>query len=116
MAIFSLYFHNQGVFMADNGRLQADPLFQGLARPTMILGVSFLFFVLNGAVSMISFINSQNFLVLFLVAPVIHMIGYLLCMHEPRAVELVALRGSRGYLSWNNILGYHHNTNSYDVL
>ena len=39
--------------MASTGRLQADPLFQGLARPTMIAGVSFYYFVLNAMITMV---------------------------------------------------------------
>jgi type IV secretion system protein VirB3 len=101
--------------MAGTGRLQADPLFQGLARPTMILGVSYTYFVLNAMVTMITFINTKNFLMLLVVAPIIHGIGYLVCMKEPRAIELLLLRGKEGYKSWNNMLGYHSNTNSYDL-
>ena len=70
--------------MAGTGRLQVDPLFQGLARPTMILGVSFMYFVINGMFSMVAFINTSNFIVLFIIAPTIHGFGYLLCMREPR--------------------------------
>ncbi|MBN66707.1 MAG: type IV secretion system protein VirB3 [Rickettsiales bacterium] len=98
--------------MASTGRLQADPLFQGLARPTMIAGVSFYYFVLNAMITMVAFINTGNFLA-FLLGVVIHGFGYLLCMKEPRAVELWMLRMRTGFKSWNRV--YHHNTNSYDV-
>ncbi len=101
--------------MAGTGRLQADPLFQGLARPTMIMGVSYLYFVINAMVTMIVYINTKNFLVLLGVGPTIHLIGYLICMREARAIELMMLRAREGYRSWNNIMGYHYNTNSYDV-
>lgn len=98
-----------------SGRLQSDPLFQGLARPDMIMGVSFLYFVLNALVTMIMFINTKNFIVLLMVGPIVHLVGYLICMKEPRAVELIVLRGKYGYKSWNNLMGYHSYTNSYDV-
>lgn len=98
-----------------SGRLQSDALFQGLARPEMIMGVSLMYFMLNAIVSMIMFINTKNFLVLFFVAPVVHTVGYMICMKEPRAVELLMLRGKYGYKSWNNMMGYHSYTNSYDV-
>ena len=98
-----------------SGRLQADPLFQGLARPTMIAGVSYMYFVINAMVTMITYINTKNFIILVVLGPVVHGIGYLICMKEPRAVELLMLRGEMGYKSWNNLLGYHHHTNSYDV-
>jgi type IV secretory pathway VirB3-like protein len=41
------------------------------------------------------------------------MFGYLLCMKEPRAIELWMLRMKYGFRSWNR--AYHSFTNSYDV-
>lgn len=94
------------------GRLRADPLFQGLARPPMILGVSYMYFVLNAMITMMTFINTSSFLS-FLLGIVIHFFGFLICRKEPRAVELWMLRMKYGFRSWNR--SYHHNTNSYDV-
>lgn len=95
-----------------SGRLQADPLYQGLARPPMIMGVSYMYFVLNGLLMLLFFIWSQNFWA-YLLGAGIHGFGYLLCMKEPRAVELWMLRMRWGYQSWNR--RFHHHTNSYDV-
>lgn len=100
--------------MAGTGRLQSDPLFQGLARPVMIAGVSYMYFVLNALMTLIVFINTKDFIMLLFVGPAIHMVGYLVCMKEPRAVELMMLRGKYGFTNWNNITGYHFGTNSYD--
>lgn len=94
------------------GRLRADPLFQGLARPSMVMGVSYGYFVLNAMLTTIMFINSKSFLA-FPVGIIIHLFGYLLCMKEPRAVELWLLRMKYGFRSWNR--RFHHHTNSYDV-
>ncbi len=94
------------------GRLQSDPLFQGLTRPTMILGVSYMYFVINAVISMITFINMQNFMVLLFVAPSVHLIGYLICLKEPRAIELFVVKLAKGYKCVNR--GYHGYTNSYD--
>lgn len=94
------------------GRLRADPLFQGLARPPMIAGVSYMYFVFNAMITMVLFINTASVLSFF-VGIIIHMFGYLLCMKEPRAVELWMLRMKFGFRSWNR--AYYHNTNSYDV-
>ena len=99
--------------MSESGRLQVDPLFQGLARPTMIMGVSYMYFVLNAGINMISFINTSSFLVLFVVFPVVHAIGFLICMKEPRAVELMVLKASHGLKCVNR--KFHGNTNSYDM-
>jgi type IV secretion system protein VirB3 len=94
------------------GRLTADPLFQGLARPTMILGVSFMYFVINAMINMVMYIQTKSFMV-FPLALIIHGFGYLLCMKEPRALELWMLRMKYGYKSFNR--AYHSFTNSYDV-
>lgn len=97
--------------MAGN-RLAADPLFQGLARPTMIMGVSYKYFTLNAMLTTLLYINTKSFWAP-LVGIVFHLFGFLLCMREPRSVELWLLRMKYGFLSWNRF--YHHNTNSYDV-
>jgi type IV secretion system protein VirB3 len=99
--------------MAESGRLQADPLFQALARPPMIMGVSYMFFVLNAIICLIGFIQSGNFIVLLFAAPVVHGIGYMLCMKEPRAIELMILRLSTGTKCMNR--PFHGYTNSYDI-
>jgi type IV secretion system protein VirB3 len=101
--------------MSDDGgsRLQADPLFQGLARPPMAMGVSYMYFVVNALFSMMSFIWSQNFIILFFMAPMIHLVGYLICLNEPRAVELMILRMGKGMRCVNR--RFHKYTNSYDV-
>lgn len=95
------------------GRLQADPLYLGLARPPMIAGVSYMYFTLNALLTLMIFIWSQNFIALIFLGPGIHGFGYLLCMKEPRAVELWLLRMRVGFQSWNRV--FHYNTNSYDV-
>jgi len=78
----------------------------------MIAGVSYMYFVVNAMITMSMFINTANF-TSFIYGVFIHGFGYLLCMKEPRAVELWMLRLSKGFQSWNR--GYHHHTNSYDV-
>jgi type IV secretion system protein VirB3 len=99
--------------MAGGGRLQSDPLFQGLARPTMILGVSYMYFVINAALNLICFINMQSFMVTLMVAPTVHVIGYLICLKEPRAIEMFIIKAAKGTKCVNR--RYHKFTNSYDV-
>jgi type IV secretion system protein VirB3 len=98
--------------MAGSGRLQSDPLFQGLTRPTMILGVSYMYFVINSVACLITFINTQNFLILAGLAPTVHLIGFLICMKEPRAIEMFITKMNKGYKCMNR--NYHGQTNSYD--
>ncbi len=101
--------------MASASRLQTDSVFQALARPEMVAGVSYLYFVLNVLFTLIVFINTHNFLMFFIVGPAVHLVGFLMCSKEPRAVEMFILKSTWGYKSWNNLMGYHHHTNSYDV-
>lgn len=98
--------------MSSTGRLQADTLFIGLARPPMIMGVSYMYFLLNSMLMLMAFIWSQSFLA-YLGGAIFHGFGYLLCMNEPRAVELWMLRMRTGFLTYNR--GFYQNTNSYDV-
>lgn len=93
-------------------RLQSDPLFQGLTRPTMVFGVSYMFFVLNAVISMVSFINTSSFMVLLVVAPGIHLIAYLICLKEPRAMEMFVVKMRKGLRCMNR--SFHGGTNSYD--
>lgn len=99
--------------MSGSGRLSSDPLFQGLTRPTMILGVSYMFFVANATVCLIFFINMQSFVVLVVVAPTVHLLCYLICLKEPRAMEMFLVKMKKGYKCVNK--GYHGYTNSYDL-
>lgn len=103
--------------MAETGHLQADPLYQGLTRPAMIMGVSYLYFVINSVCNMIIFINTNNFIYLFVSAPIIHAIGYLICLREPRAIELVMIKTSKCWklAPVSKVRRFHGHTNSYDV-
>ena len=98
--------------MADGSRLQSDPLFQGLTRPTMVLGVSYMFFVINAVLSLICFINMQDFVVLLIFAPTVHLIGYIICLKEPRAIEMFLLKVKKGFKCVNRV---YHKANSYDI-
>lgn len=99
--------------MSDSGRLQTDPLFQGLARPAMIMGVSFMFFVTNAVVIYMVFIWTANMALLMVLGPSLHVIAYLVCLKEPRMMELIILKMSKGMQCRN--WKFHGYTNSYDV-
>ena len=74
--------------------LTRDPLFVGLTRPQMFAGVTYSFFIINAAVTTEIFLISKSFLALP-VALVIHMIGYLACLREPRIFDLWITKVSR---------------------
>lgn len=97
--------------MAESGKLEIDKLFKGLTRPTMILGVSFSFVILEFFITVILFVWTSQFKV-FLIAGVIHGIGYILCHHEPLFLELIAKRLQKCNVCKNRRF---HGANSYDV-
>ena len=92
------------------GQLQADPLFVGLTRPPMLFGVSYTFALLNGFLSMISYISFNDFKYLAMMFP-IHMVGYYLCSKEPLFIELFRIKGEKCSRSRNR---FYHGANSYD--
>lgn len=95
------------------GKLKADPLFQGLTRPAMIMGVSYLYFVINASVCMCFYINTSSIFIVLGVFPVVHAIGYMICLREPRAIELTSVKFGKTMRCINRF--YHNNTNSYDA-
>lgn len=70
------------------------PVHRALTRPQMFAGVTYSFFVINAAVTTEVFLISKSFLALP-VALLIHGIGYLACMREPRVFDLWITKVSR---------------------
>lgn len=93
------------------GLVRADPLFIGLTRPPMLLGVSYTFAVINGMLCMMLYISTTNFKYLAAMFP-IHALGYYLCSKEPLFIELFRIRAEKCSRSRNKIF---HGANSYDV-
>lgn len=93
------------------GSLQSDPLFVGLTRPTMFLGVSFLFCMMNGLLCMLYFIQSND-LKAFIILPLLHLIGYIICFKEPLFIELFLIRSQKCTKCKNRLF---HGANSYDL-
>ena len=74
--------------------LDRDVVFSALTRPQMFAGVSYSFFVLNMVATTEVFLITKSFWAI-LAALVIHAIGYLICLREPRFLDLRILRASR---------------------
>lgn len=75
-------------------RLVSDPIFAALTQPQMIGGVTYNYAVFNLIVTMEVFLLTRSFLAL-LIAPVIHLIGYLGCLREPRFFDIWLTRAQR---------------------
>ena len=63
------------------------PVFKALTQPQMFAGVTYSFFIVNGIVTTEAFLISRSFWA-FGVALVVHVIGYLACLREPRIFDI----------------------------
>lgn len=60
---------------------------RALTRPQMFAGVTYSYFIINAAVTTEIFLITRSFLALP-AALLIHVIGYLACLREPRIFDL----------------------------
>ena len=74
--------------------LERDTLFVALTRPQMFAGVTYSYFIMNTVVATELFLIFKSAWVL-LAAVVIHLIGVLLCVREPRFFDLWMTKVSR---------------------
>lgn len=70
------------------------PVHRALTRPQMFAGVTYNFFVINAALTTEAFLITKSFLALG-VAVLVHAIGYLACLREPRVFDLWITKVSR---------------------
>lgn len=74
--------------------LKRDTVFLALTRPQMFAGVTYSYFVINAIISAELFLIFKSFWAL-LIAGLLHLIGVVLCLREPRFVDLWITRVSR---------------------
>ena len=74
--------------------LSRDPMFVALTRPQMFAGVTYTFFVINGVISTEAFLIFKSAWVL-LFAAVVHLLGFVACLREPRIFDLWLVRIAR---------------------
>lgn len=70
------------------------PVFRALTQPQMFGGVTYSFFVINGVVTTEAFLITRSFWALG-VALLVHAVGYVACLREPRIFDLWLTRVSR---------------------
>jgi type IV secretion system protein VirB3 len=75
-------------------RLASDPIFSALTRPQMIGGVTYSYAVFNLIVTLEAFLITRSFWA-FAFAAVVHGIGYVGCVREPRFFDLWITKLSR---------------------
>lgn len=76
------------------GMFRRNTVFIALTRPQLFAGVTYPFFVINAVVSAEFFLVFKSFWVIAL-ALLIHLIGVIACLREPRFVDLWLTRVSR---------------------
>ena len=74
--------------------LERDTLFVALTRPQMFAGVTYSFFIANAVIATELFLIFKSIWVLA-AALLIHLVGVLLCLREPRFFDLWLTRVSR---------------------
>lgn len=74
--------------------LERDIVFAALTRPQMFAGVSYAFFVLNLVVTTEVFLITKSFWAIT-AALVLHAIGYLMCLRDPRWLDIWIQKVSR---------------------
>lgn len=80
--------------MAEADTLVREPVFTALTRPQMFAGVTYSFFIVNAVVTMEAFLITRSFWVIAL-ALLLHGLGALACIGEPRIFDLWILRAQR---------------------
>ena len=75
-------------------QLDRDPVFAALTRPQMFAGVTYSYFVLNAVVTIELFLITKSFWAL-VAALVLHLVGYIACLKEPRFFDLWLVKVSR---------------------
>jgi len=76
------------------GEIERDPLFVALTRPQMFAGVTYSWFVANMVIATELFLIFHALWVLG-VAMLIHLVGVVVCVREPRFFDLWLTRASR---------------------
>ena len=74
--------------------IERDTLFVALTRPQMFAGVTYSYFIANAVIATELFLIFKSIWALA-VALIVHLIGVIMCLREPRAFDLWLTRVSR---------------------
>lgn len=89
----------------------AAPLFVGLTRPPLIFGVSIEYAMLNMMICVMYFIQTSSVKIIF-IGILVHGIGYVVCLKEPRFMKLFLLKLGKFNDCPNKS---YYGANSYDI-
>ena len=74
--------------------IERDTLFVALTRPQMFAGVTYSYFIANAVIATELFLIFKSIWALA-VALIVHLVGVIMCLREPRAFDLWLIRVSR---------------------
>lgn len=74
--------------------LERDRVFVALTRPQMFAGVTYSYFVINAVITTEMFLIFKSIWAL-VAALVVHLVGYLVCLDEPRFFDIWLIKASR---------------------
>ena len=74
--------------------LEHDRLFVALTRPQMFAGVTYSYFIANAVIATELFLIFKSIWALG-IALIVHLVGVIMCLREPRAFDLWLTRVSR---------------------
>ena len=74
--------------------IERDTLFVALTRPQMFAGVTYSYFIANAVIATELFLIFKSVWALA-VALIVHLVGVIMCLREPRAFDLWLTRISR---------------------
>jgi type IV secretion system protein VirB3 len=74
--------------------VERDPLFVALTRPQMFAGVTYSYFIANAVIATELFLIFRSIWALA-AALIVHLVGVVLCLREPRFFDLWITRVSR---------------------
>ena len=92
--------------------VHVDPLFAGVPRPAMAMGVTYSALLINGMTTVELFLLTKNLLWILVCIP-IHGIFWLVCKNDARFFDLLFLWGrTRGPGLWGNVRFWKANSYS----
>ncbi len=74
--------------------LAKTPVFKALTQPQMFAGVTYSYFIINAVVTTEVFLIFRSFWA-FAITAVVHVVGYLACLREPRVFDIWLTKVSR---------------------
>lgn len=70
------------------------PLVKGLTRAPTLMGVPYMYFMLNGVVTSVCFLVSHNLLMLLVSIP-LHLLGFVMTVRDDRIFEILFVLAAR---------------------